>query len=55
VLRLPGFFHNKAKPYLVTIFEAPGKLYTREQLLKAFPPIEQLPHERLAFVATSSQ
>ena len=38
VLRLPGFFHNKAAPYLVTILEASGTRYSRDELLKAFPP-----------------
>ena len=40
VLRVPGFFHKKAEPYLVTIVEASGKRYSREELLEAFPPIE---------------
>ena len=38
VLRLPAFSHNKADPYLVTILEASGVRYGRDELLKAFPP-----------------
>jgi hypothetical protein len=41
VLRLPGFYHNKAEPYLVRIVEASGKRYTRNELLKAFPPVKE--------------
>ena len=55
VLRVPGFFHRKAEPYLISIVEASGRRYTREELLKAFPPIEQLPPQPLAFVAAPSQ
>ena len=42
VLRVPGFYHRKAEPYLIRIVEACGKRYTTEELLKAFPQIEQL-------------
>ena len=41
VLRLPGFFHHKADPYLVTILEASGVRYGRDELLRAFPPREK--------------
>ncbi len=37
VLRLPSFYHVKSKPYPVTIVEASGKRYTRDELLQAFP------------------
>jgi len=54
VLRVPGFFHQKAEPYLITIVETCARRYTREELLKAFPPIEQLSPQPLAFAAASS-
>ena len=38
VLRLPGFTHNKGKPYPVSVVEASGKRYTRDELLQALPP-----------------
>ena len=41
VLRLPGFTHNKSEPYLVRVVEASGKRYTRDELLKAFPPVKE--------------
>ncbi len=43
VLRVPGFFHNKGQPHLVTLIEASGKKYTRDELLRAFPSPEQAP------------
>ena len=52
VLRVPGFYHNKAAPYLVHILEASGKRYTREELLKAFPLAQEPP--RAAFVPKTS-
>ena len=55
VLRVPGFYHQKAEPYLIRIVEASGRRYTGAELLKAFPPIEQLPPQPSAFVAASSQ
>jgi Primase C terminal 2 (PriCT-2)/RepB DNA-primase from phage plasmid len=49
VLRVPGFLHNKAAPYLVTILEASGRRYSRDELLKAFPSPEQLCPRPLSF------
>ncbi len=39
VLRLPGFLHRKGEPHLVTVTAAPGHRYSREEILRAFPPI----------------
>jgi RepB DNA-primase from phage plasmid len=39
VLRVPGFLHRKSTPHLVQIVSAPGHRYSREQILRAFPPI----------------
>jgi hypothetical protein len=41
VLRLPGFYHmkNPKQPQFVELFEAPGWVYSAEQILEAFPPI----------------
>ncbi len=37
VMRIPGFYHNKAEPFLTRIVEMnPGKPYTKNQILKAF-------------------
>lgn len=41
VLRLPGFLHRKAEPHLVHIIEATGVIYTRDEILAAFPPVER--------------
>jgi predicted P-loop ATPase len=50
VLRLPGFYHQKVdsrkgltgKPFMVRIVHESGALpYTREQMLKALPPIDR--------------
>ncbi len=41
VLRLPSFWHCKHAHFLVRLVEAPGEHYSREQLLDAFPPIDQ--------------
>lgn len=39
VMRLPGFYHNKSEPHLVTIVhESGGQAYSREQIIEAFPP-----------------
>jgi hypothetical protein len=54
VLRLPGFYHNKAEPYLVRIVEASGKRYTRDELLKAFPPVKEDPAPPPVFSSDSS-
>lgn len=40
VLRLPGFFHCKADPRLVTLEVVDGPRYTREQIRAAFPPVQ---------------
>jgi Primase C terminal 2 (PriCT-2)/RepB DNA-primase N-terminal domain len=41
VLRLPGFTHRKdpTRPHMVRIVEAGGRRYTREEILRAFPPV----------------
>ncbi len=39
VMRLPGFSHKKANPFLVRIVSASSKRYTREEILAAFPPL----------------
>ena len=41
VLRVPGFYHLKAEPYLVRIIEASVSGIHGSELLKAFPPAEQ--------------
>ncbi|MBD2359250.1 hypothetical protein H6G41_32485 [Tolypothrix sp. FACHB-123] len=33
VMRLPGFYHHKDKPFLVTIVKNTGKKYTKEEVL----------------------
>jgi len=39
VLRLPGFYHCKNKPFKVSIIhESGGQTYGKEALIKAFPP-----------------
>ena len=38
-LRLPGYYHNKKEPYMVT-YEGPGNKYTWKQILEIFPPLE---------------
>lgn len=45
VFRLAGSVHQKdpRKPQRVSIIEAQGKRYTRNQILEAFPPLEVLP------------
>jgi hypothetical protein len=55
VLRLPAFYHNKAEPYLVSIAEAPGKRYTRDELLKAFPPPKKIPSPPSSFISKSCE
>jgi hypothetical protein len=44
VLRVPGFLHRKnpAQPHMVKIVEASGARYTRDQIMRAFPPVERL-------------
>jgi hypothetical protein len=45
VLRLPGFWHRKAAPSLVTLMRehSSGKRYTAAEILQAYPPIERAP------------
>jgi len=39
VLRVPGFYHNKENPHLVSILHESGEqAYSRDQLITAFPP-----------------
>ena len=46
VMRLPGFYHQKGKPFQTRIVEANGKVYTRDEILKAFPPLpKDEPHQ----------
>jgi Primase C terminal 2 (PriCT-2)/RepB DNA-primase from phage plasmid len=42
VLRLPGFLHRKdlTQPFMVRIVEDNGRRYTREEIMRAFPPVE---------------
>jgi hypothetical protein len=56
VLRVPGFLHRKSTPHLVQIVSAPGHRYSREQILRAFPPIPHMscePHHYDAMVRAS--
>jgi hypothetical protein len=48
VLRMPGFYHLKDPdhPHLVELIEAPGWIYSAEQLEEAFPPIWPEPPKR---------
>jgi AAA domain-containing protein/primase-like protein/DNA primase RepB-like protein len=41
VLRLPGFLHRKdpMRPHMVHIIEDSGKRYTRDEIMRAFPPV----------------
>lgn len=39
VMRLPGYWHRKADPFLVRMVSASGKRYTREEILAAFPSL----------------
>ena len=48
---MPGFYHLKGEPYLVRIIEASGKRYSRDEVLKAFPPVEQEPRSVSSFVS----
>jgi hypothetical protein len=43
VLRLPGFYHRKAAPYMVRVMpeHSKGACYTATQVLAAFPPAER--------------
>jgi hypothetical protein len=43
VLRLPGTLHQKdpSRPHLVRVTGGNGKSYTRDEILKAFPPVPE--------------
>jgi hypothetical protein len=43
VLRIPGFLHRKdpMRAHMVRIMEDSGRRYTREEILRAFPPVER--------------
>ena len=43
VMRLPGFYHRKAEPYLVTFKVQSPSAYSAEQVRRAFPAPEQSP------------
>src|SRR5262245_42549827 len=47
VLRLPGFLHRKdpARPHMVRTVAESGRRYIREEILRAFPPVEREPRE----------
>ena len=47
VLRVPGFLHRKADPFMVRIVEATGRRYSRADIIAAFPRVEreQKPHK----------
>ena len=36
VLRVPGFYHQKAEPYLINLVGTLGRLYSRAELLQCF-------------------
>jgi hypothetical protein len=42
VLRVPGFLHRKdpTQPHMIRIVEDSGHRYTREEIMRAFPPVE---------------
>src|SRR5215831_8230963 len=48
VLRLPGFLHRKdpTRAHMVRIVESGGRRYTREEIIRAFPPIEREKRQR---------
>jgi hypothetical protein len=39
VMRVPGFFHRKDKPFLTRILEYTGKIYSYRDIVEMFPPI----------------
>ena len=41
VLRVPGFLHRKADPFMVRIVEATGHRYSRADIIAAFPRVER--------------
>lgn len=38
VLRVPGFYHRKGAPFQVHIIAATGEIYSRDEIISAFPP-----------------
>ena len=57
LLRLPGTYHVKREPLLVTIVEANGQRFTRQAILKAFTPntVESSPARAREIEAFSDQ
>ncbi|MHA1911996.1 MAG: DnaB-like helicase C-terminal domain-containing protein [Candidatus Kariarchaeaceae archaeon] len=51
VLRMPGYYHHKAEPYLCQAFGGGGGVYTLEELIKIFPAPELKPE----YVQTQDQ
>lgn len=47
VLRVPGFWHQKRKPFMVTLEQAPGHHYTTAQVLAGLPELPQDPPRRV--------
>jgi hypothetical protein len=47
VLRVPGFLHRKdpTRPHMIRIVEDGGHRYKREDIIRAFPPVEQKPRQ----------
>lgn len=43
VLRVPGFYHCKAEPFMTRVVGGSGKLVLLAELLKAFSPVEITP------------
>ncbi len=39
VMRVPGFLHQKAEPFLSTIIHAPAHQYSRAEMLEAYPEL----------------
>jgi Primase C terminal 2 (PriCT-2)/RepB DNA-primase from phage plasmid len=51
-MRLPGFWHRKREPFFqVRIVENTGAVYSREQILAAFPPIPKVVHKPVPMCA----
>jgi len=56
VLRVPGFLHRKEpmRHHMVHIVEDSGRRYTREQILRASPPVERQKPQRKEWHANDS-
>src|SRR5262249_26306817 len=39
VLRVPGFLHRKAAPFMVRIIDSPRNRYSWAEIVEAFPPL----------------